>query len=46
MLKIFSKLNCLAILKYHNEIKKKTIFLVNLHHLLEHNKARKDEKPI
>ena len=46
--KIFSKLNLLAILSYHYAFSKKLkfLFLVNLHHFIEHYEARKDEEPI
>ena len=49
LLQKFSNLNIFAILSYHYGFFKKTLkflFLVNLHHFVEHYEDRKDEEPI
>ena len=49
LVKTFIKTTCFAILNYHYGFKKKTpkfLFLVKLHHFVEHYEARKGEGPI
>ena len=50
LLRIFNKSIPLAILRYHYGIfkkkKMKFLFLVNLHHFIEHYEARKNEESV